>query len=319
MREVKFSVQISSRCSSPEDWAVTKSIVLGCEKLGYHSVWFGDHLATGDARLECWTILSAISAVTEKIRFGPLVLCNNFRNPALLAKMAASLDVMSTGRLEFGIGAGGNREEHEAYGFDLPEPRVRIARLKEGVEIIRRIWTEDKPSYKGRYYNVRNVLCEPKPLQKPHPPITIGGGGEKLTLRVVAAYADRWNAFGSIDQYLQKRKTLERYCSQIGRDPQEIEKSYMFPLAIYRSEAELMQQMKRDYESMPMGRDIPFEKWMEMSRSRYVLGTQDEWLNKIRELIDSGITHFVIGSERRVTDKRMDDLRLFAEKVITKI
>lgn len=316
---VKFSVQMSSRCRSPDDWEVTKSLVLACEKLGYHSVWFGDHLATGDARLECWTILSAISVIAEKIRFGPLVLCNNFRNPALLAKMAASLDVISGGRLEFGIGAGGNREEHEAYGFDLPEPRVRIARLRESVEIIKKMWTEDKPSYKGRYYNIQNVLCEPKPLQKPHPPITIGGGGEKLTLKVVAAYADRWNAFGPLDQYLQKMKTLERYCSRIGRDPQEIERSFMFPLVVYRDAAELTEYMRRDYESTSMGRDIPFEKWIEMNRSRYILGTPDEWLDKILRLIDSGITHFVIASERRVTEKRMNDLKLFAEKVINKI
>ena len=319
MKNVKFSVQLSARCSSLEDWETLKSIALECEELGYHSIWFGDHLATGESRLECWTILSALSTITKKIRLGPLVLCNNFRNPALLAKMAASLDVISKGRLEFGIGAGGNREEHEAYGFGLPEPRVRIGRLKEGVEIIRRMWTEEKPSYHGKYYDIRDVLCEPKPLQKPYPPITIGGGGEKRTLKVVAAYADRWNAFGSLDQYLQKMKILERYCYQIGRDPQEIEKSYMFPLALYRDESELMQRMKKDYESMPMGRDISFEKWMDMTRSRYILGTPDEWLEKICEIIDLGITHFVIGSERRVTNKRTEDLRLFAEKVISQL
>lgn len=176
MRDIKFSIQLSSRCSSPKDWETIKSTALTCEKLGYHSIWFGDHLATGDARLECWTLLSAIAMVTSKLRFGPLVLCNNFRNPALVAKMAASLDVISNGRLEFGIGAGGNKEEHDEYGFELPEPRVRIARLREAVRIIWKMWTEERPTYSGKWYKVNNVLCEPKPLQKPHPPITIGGG-----------------------------------------------------------------------------------------------------------------------------------------------
>ena len=319
MNKAKFNIQMSSRCSSPEDWEVTKSIVLECEELGYHSVLFGDHLTWGDARLECWTIISALSTITKKIKLGSLVLCNNFRNPALLAKMAASLDIISRGRLEFGIGAGGQQLEHEAYGFDLPKPRIRIARLKEGIEIIKKMWTENKPSYKGKYYTIKDALCKPKPLQKPHPPLMIGGGGERYMLRVVAELADIWNAFGPFNQYSQKVKILEQYCRQIGRNPQEIEKSCMFPLLVYRTKTELMQRMKRDYQNRPVRRDIPFEKWIEMRRSRYVLGTPDEWLDKIRELVDIGITHFVISSGHQVTDKRMEDLRLFAEKVITRI
>lgn len=319
MRNLKFSVQLSARCRSLEDWEALKSIAFECEKLGYHSIWFGDHLATGESRLECWTILSALATLTKNIRLGSMVLCNNFRNPALLAKMVASLDVISQGRLEFGIGAGGNKEEHESYGFDFPKPYVRIMQLKEGLEIIKRMWTKEKPSFHGKYYHIENVLCDPKPLQKPYPPITIGGGGEKYTLKVVAKYADRWNGFGPIDQYLQKMKVLNGYCLQINRDPSEIEKSFYFMLGIYHDESELKQRLKADYENALSGRNMPFEKWMDFVRSRYIFGTPEQCLDKISNLVSSGITHFVIGSERRVTKRRVDELQLFADEVIAKL
>jgi F420-dependent oxidoreductase-like protein len=319
LTDVKFTVQLSARCNSPNDWETLKTIALQCEELGYDAIWFGDHLATGDSRLECWTILSALATCTKSIRIGSMVLCNNFRNPALLAKMAASLDIISKGRLEFGIGAGGNKDEHESYGYDFPDPRVRIRRLRESLEIIKRMWTQDRPSYHGEYYHIERVLSAPKPLQKPYPPITIGGGGERYTLRVVARYADRWNGFGPLSQYLQKMKMLENYCTQIGRTPSEIEKSYYFMLGIYHNESELGERLKKDYQNLPIGYATSYEKWLEIVRARYILGTPEECLNQIRNVVDSGITHFVIGSERQVTNTRMDELRLFSEEVVRKI
>ena len=161
-------------------FARIRDVVLECERLGYHSVWLDDHLMFGEQPiLECWTTLSALSIVTTRIRLGSMVACNSFRNPALLAKIAASLDVISGGRLEFGIGAGIQETEHRAYGFSFPKSHVRIERLREAIEVINALWSEEKVSYKGKHYNLEKAICEPKPLQKPHPPITIGGSGEK--------------------------------------------------------------------------------------------------------------------------------------------
>ena len=141
--------------------------------------------------LECWSTLSALSTVTKKIRLGTMVTCNSFRNPALLAKMAATLDNISNGRLELGIGAGIQKNEHDAYGFPFLSAKDMVERLSEAVEIIKKLWTENEVSYRGKHYLLKNAVCEPKPLQNPHLPIVIGGGREKLTLKVTARHAER--------------------------------------------------------------------------------------------------------------------------------
>ena len=154
------------------------------ELLGYDSIWVNDHLIFGSGILECWTTLSSLVPITERVRLGTLVLCNNFRFPSVVAKMAATLDYISNGRLEFGIGAGWNEEEHRAYGIPFPNPAERVERLREAIEIIKRMWTEKAPYYNGRYYRMEGAVCEPKPLQNPHPSITIGGAGEKLMMKL---------------------------------------------------------------------------------------------------------------------------------------
>ena len=138
-----------------------RSIVLECERSGYDSVWLDDHLMFGKTPiLECWTTLSALASVTTRIRLGTMVTSTAFRNPALLAKMAATVDVISGGRLEFGIGAGVQKEEHDAYGFPFPEPNVRVACMKEAVEIIKKLWTEEKATYKGKHYRIAEAVCD---------------------------------------------------------------------------------------------------------------------------------------------------------------
>ncbi len=237
MNKVNFSVflpfyafELGEKDASPL-FDHVRDAVLECERLGYHSVWLDDHLIFGKRPLlECCTTLAALSSLTTRIRLGSMVLCSSFRNPALLAKMAATLDVISGGRLEFGIGAGVQKEEHIAYGIPFPEAKIRIKRLEEAVGIIKKMWTEEKASYKGKYYEITEAVCEPKPVQKPHPPITIGGGGENLTLKVTAQYADRYD-FGylpSLELYKHKLEVLENHCSAVGRDPREIERSCWF-------------------------------------------------------------------------------------------
>ncbi|MDQ1281538.1 MAG: hypothetical protein QG670_2803 [Thermoproteota archaeon] len=325
MAKVKFGIQISARYYDVKDWSELKATALYCEKLGYDSVWFGDHLTTGGSRLECWTVLSALSLITSAVGLGTMVLCNNWRNPSLLAKMAATLDVISDGRLELGIGAGWNETEHETYGYPFPSPRARVERLKEGVEIIKKMWTEDRPSYKGKHYWIREAICDPKPVQKPYPPIMIGGGGEQLTLRVVASCADRWNFGGDIEQYKHKWEILENYCKKVGRDPKEIEKTCFTSMDVQRDIEASLQVMRdvynRDYDGRPVKQSALFEEWFEKFKTRAVVGTPEECLKRIRELTDAGITYFIFRSARQTPNlkKMRESLQIFAEDVKSQI
>ena len=167
------------------------------EQLGYHSLWFVDHFwnrGIPDADcLESMALMSGVAARTEKLRIGTLVLCNSFRNPALLAKALTTIDHVSGGRLEIGLGAGWMDEEYRGYGYEFPTIGARLRQLEEGLKILKLLFGEKRASFAGRYYKLEDALNNPKPIQRPHPPITIGGSGEKVMLRIVAQYADRWN------------------------------------------------------------------------------------------------------------------------------
>jgi alkanesulfonate monooxygenase SsuD/methylene tetrahydromethanopterin reductase-like flavin-dependent oxidoreductase (luciferase family) len=261
--------------------------------------------------LECWTTLAALSAITTHIRLGTMVTCASFRNPALLAKIAASLDVISGGRLEFGIGAGVQKTEHRAYGFPFPKPRVRIERLKEAVEIIKKMWTEEKASYAGKHYKIEDAVCEPKPLQKPHPPITIGGGGEKLLLKVTAQHANRydWGYLPSLELYKHKLKVLESHCKAVGRNFQEIEKS-CWPggqIIIAQNRRELSEKIVREK---------PKSVALEDFERTALIGTPDECVKKMQPYVDLGVTHFMLFFGDL---PNLGSLRLFAETVTKKV
>ncbi len=194
--------------------------------------WLFDHfipINTGDITgpcLEGWSLLSAFAALTKRMRIGLMVTGNTYRHPAVLANIGATVDVISNGRLDFGIGAGWNETEHSAYGIPLYTTGERIRRLGEACEVIKRMWTETAPTFEGRYYQIKDAYCEPKPVQKPTPPFVIGGSGEKLTLRIVAQYASIWNFVGGgADMFTQKSTILDEHCSAIGRDPHEIQRS----------------------------------------------------------------------------------------------
>jgi F420-dependent oxidoreductase-like protein len=267
-----------------------KEVVLECENLGYDSVWLDDHLMFEKRSiLECWTTLSALSTVTSKIRLGSMVLCNGFRNPALLAKMAATLDIISNGRLEFGIGAGVQEDEHLAYGIPFHKPQARISRLKEAVEIIKKLWTQEKTSYMGKHYKTSEAVCEPKPVQKPHPPITIGGSGEKLTLKVAAQHADRydWGYVPSMDMYKNKLEVLEKHCKAAGRDFNEIEKSRWLGGQIFM----VPDQKERDKKvSQLKPKNVALEDFKKYN----FVATPDDCTREIRRYTSLGVTHFML-------------------------
>jgi F420-dependent oxidoreductase-like protein len=204
--------------------------------------WLFDHFApihsdvTGPC-LEGWTLLAAFAAQTRRLRLGLMVVGNTYRHPAVLAKTAATVDVISGGRLDLGLGAGWNEYEHASMGIPLYPPGERIRRFGEACEMIRRLFTEPTVDFDGRYYQLKEARCEPKPVQRPYPPFVIGGGGEQLTLRIVAQYADIWNfGGGSVETFQHKVRVLHEHCAAVGRDPAAIELSV---------------QLRLDYDDLP--------------------------------------------------------------------
>lgn len=229
-KRLRFGIKTAPQMTTYEDmlrvWQEADSIA------SIEHAWLFDHFMpigqndpTGPC-LEGWTLLAAFAAVTKRLRVGLMVTGNTYRHPAVLANMAATIDVLSNGRLDFGIGAGWNELEHNAYGIPLYAPGERIRRLGEACEVYRLLMTEKVANFDGKYYQLKDAYCEPKPVQKPYPPITIGGSGEQLTLRVVARYADIWNFVGGPTEEMQrKRAILDQHCAAVGRDPNEIETS----------------------------------------------------------------------------------------------
>jgi F420-dependent oxidoreductase-like protein len=194
----------------------------------FESGWTFDHFypifsdSTGPC-LEGWTTLAALAQATTRLRMGVLVTGIHYRHPAVLANMAATLDIVSGGRLEIGLGAGWNEEESGAYGIDLGTPSQRSDRFEEGCEVIVNLLSQETTSFKGSYYELRDARCEPKPVQQPHPPICIGGNGERRTLRTAARFAQHWNFLGGTPaEFAHKRDVLHEHCAAIGRDPKEI-------------------------------------------------------------------------------------------------
>ncbi|MCC6627887.1 MAG: LLM class F420-dependent oxidoreductase [Chloroflexi bacterium] len=208
------------------------------DDLGYDTAWVPDHFYAGFGDpagpcLEAWSVLAAMAEATRRIRIGPMVLGNTYRHPAVVANMAATLDVISGGRLTLGLGAGWMQVEHDGYGIPLPPARERLDRLDEAAQVIKLLLTEQRATFAGRYYQLHDALCEPKPVQRPHPPLLIGGGGEQRTLRIVAKHADEWNGEVGPSGMARKLGILHEHCAAVGRDPGEIAVSVLL-----RSEAE---------------------------------------------------------------------------------
>jgi F420-dependent oxidoreductase-like protein len=258
------------------------------DRLGFHSVWFVDHMWSRGLpdldHLEAWTLMSATAAVTERLGIGALVLCNSYRQPALLAKMVASLDNVSNGRVLLGLGAGWMEEEYRAYGYSFPSARVRIEQLEEALAILKLMLTQPRASFQGKYYAVDAAVNNPKPVQKPHPPILIGGAGEKRLLRVVAEHADIWNCPNNVAHALpQKLEILKRHCDAIGRDPQTIEVSEQCVMVLGHDEKDLRQ--KTQFAKQALGATFDIEKTA-------LRGTPDQLIEAIHNRNRQGVTLF---------------------------
>ncbi len=302
------------KVSADEQYKMVENTLRRAESLGYHSAWLYDHFYTypaieRESVFEAWITLTALAKASSRIRIGTIVTCNSYRTPTLLAKMSSTFDVVSGGRMELGLGAGWYEKEYVAYGYEFPSNATRIKMLEEAAIIIKGMWTEDEFSFSGKYYNVVNAMNYPKPLQKPRPRLLIGGNGEKLTLRVVARQADRWNGGGDPETYRRKVEILNKYIDETGRKRGEIELTYHGIVLFEKTDKLVMDRLKQLAESWKLSSIENF------SRSNPV-GSSDavsEFLGKIR---DAGAQYFML----YLIDSQIDGkLELFKDSVLNNI
>jgi alkanesulfonate monooxygenase SsuD/methylene tetrahydromethanopterin reductase-like flavin-dependent oxidoreductase (luciferase family) len=292
-----------------------RHIVLECEKLGFDSVWLKDNLTSSwlnayfsnkgdeesnseDPILECWTTLSSLATLTKRIRLGA-ILVNMHRLPSITAKMLSTLDIISKGRIEFGLSAGWYENEIRSYGLPFPKASTRLEMLEEGVIIIKRMLTENQASFEGKHYTIKDAKCSPKPIQKPHPPIWIGGGGKK-TLQLVAKYADGWNyGLCTYNEYLSKITILRNCCKAVGRDYEKIAKAWHAIMLLGQDDNEIIMLKNRA------------DKW---KKTVAILGTPNDIIREIkRYMVIGGVRYFTIHFPD-LPDLR--SLNLFAKSVI---
>lgn len=258
---------------------------LDAAQTGFSTAWIADHffpwMGSMDQTLatpEAWTTIAYLTGRYPQLSFGSIVLSQSYRPPALLAKMAASLQSLSGGRFILGLGAGWKQNEYRAYGYEYPPPAVRLDQLEEAVQIIRKMWREPSPSFEGKYYRIDNAFCEPRP--DPLPPLMIGGGGRKRTLRIAARYADWWNfPGGSPENYQELLDVLKDHCQAVGRDYAEIVKSWATDcVAVAPTHA----------EALKMAESSPF-----YSKDASLVGTPDEVAAQVRRFVEMGVSHFM--------------------------
>jgi F420-dependent oxidoreductase-like protein len=260
------------------------------EDLGYDSVWLYDHFypmskKTSGYILEPYTVLPSLAAETSRVRLGVLVTCNLFRFPSVLAKIAATVDVMSKGRLEFGMGAGWYEDECVAYGIPFPGLKTRVRQLGESVEIIKRIWSMEEASYQGKYYSIKDLVSYPKPIQKPHPPIWMGGKYPPL-LEITARHADYAN-FNLCEpaKFQARLDELKAWCSKTGRNYEEIQKTYLGTAIVVDKEEDVRREALKANETK-----YSLEEFIDKS----ICGTPAQCVKKIQQYIDMGVTYFIL-------------------------
>ena len=300
-------------------YVFSKSVAMAADNLNFDSIYAYDHLIPhykDDIEkniFECFILLSSLAAITQKVKIGEIVACNSYRNPSLLAKMLSTLDVISNGRAELGIGAGWYEQEYAAYGYDFPSNKTRITQLDESISIIKAMWTERYASFEGKYYKIKDAICNPKPIQKPYPLIMVGGSGEKHLLKVVAKHADRYNLFfGSPNEMKRKISILKEYCSSFGRNyEKDIEYSVVLPCIIRESEDEI-----DDVLAKTKRKDKNVEEYSQYLVDGIMIGTHEKILQGIRKYLDIGVRHFILHFIGLNNDAI---LSLFNSKVIAKI
>lgn len=308
---IRFGLQVAQQQTTIGE---LKEVWKEAEALGFDTLWTNDHLLASVGppeapELEAWTLLAAMAATTSKVKIGAMVTNNLFRSPVVLAKMATTVDHISNGRLILGIGSGWFEKEHQAYGIPFPPIKDRTAQFAEALEVITKLWSANPTvSFKGQFYTLTDAPFMPKPIQTPHPPIMIGGIGEKKMLPLIAKYAQMWNIPSlPAEQIAEKSKILEKACQKVGRNCAEIERSYLTPLYIKGDAAEVQTLLQRVADLRKVSVD-------EVRRS--VLAGDPATIKKqMQAYIDAGVTHFIINL-RRPGLYDLEGVRLFAKEVM---
>lgn len=275
------------------------------DELGFASVWLVDHFHTiphpsQEVTFECWTTTAAIARDTQRVRVGQMVTCNGYRNPALLAHMASTVDVLAHGRLNFGIGAGWYEHEYRAYGYDYPDAPDRLRRLREAVQVILALWTQDEAVFEGTYYQLRGAINQPKGVQQPHIPLLIGGGGERVTLKLVAQYADACNVTGDIATIQHKLAVLQHHCETLGRDYASIHRTVGVACAIGETDEQARAK-------------IPAELLHRPAFAGALMGTPDTIRQRLAELEAAGVQEVILGFPDVLG---LESLRFFAREFL---
>ena len=297
-----------------EKYETLTRCALEAEKSGFDGVFLYDHFHTvpdpvPEAVFECWTTMAALARDTRTIRLGQMVTCNSYRPPSLLAKMASGIDVMSHGRLILGIGAGWYQHEYEAFGYGYPDTPERLRMLREALQVIKAMWTQDEAEFEGRYYRLRGAINEPKPVQKPHPPIWIGGAGEKVTLKLVAQYGDACNLRADIDTVRHKLNVLRDHCQTVGRDYDSVLKTAEF-YAIVGDRQDVDRIVKDTARRIRRDEAFVRTEWQEF------VGDADHVAAAMREYAEAGIDYFIINLPN-VAER--GTLERFAEEIFPRL
>jgi F420-dependent oxidoreductase-like protein len=305
-RPVRFGVTLPQIKRS---WSETSAVAREVDALGFDSVWVCDHVYGVPLPtlpiLEAWTLLSAVAATTSRVKLGTLVTPPFFRNPAILAKQLATIDQIAPGRVIAGLGAGWFPPEFEQTGCSFPSTRERLRALDETIEILKRMWTEEKATFEGRHFRVKDALCEPKPAKRPE--ILVGGGGERVLMGIAARHADTWNNMAVFQAQLpNKVAALRRRCEELGRDPESIEISQQCVVVIAEDESTAkgaLEKAKKIYGGHMGGALEEHGIW----------GSPDRVIERIERHRAHGVSGFVIEFFGRDT---REPARLFAEKVM---
>jgi F420-dependent oxidoreductase-like protein len=285
------------------------------ETAGFDSVFVMDHFyqlpnigPRTDPMLEGYTVLAGMAARTKKVRLGTLVTGVTYRNPAFLAKVVTTLDVVSSGRAILGIGAAWNEDEHRGYGYEFPPVGERLSRLEEALQICRAMFREKEATFEGRYYRIHGALNFPRPIQPNGPPIMIGGGGEQRTLKLVAQYADMCNIFGDPAMVRHKMDVLERHCEAVGRDPKTIVKTRLGSLIIRKTDAEADRILEQILNRPGLNNE-----WI---RAGFIVGGPDRVAEHAQKLLDAGLDglifnmpHFELPEAIELAGKALAGLR----------
>lgn len=273
------------------EWARILGTAETIEEAGYDSLWVYDHFHTHpvpahESVYEAWTLMAALAATTSRVRLGQMCTCVPYRSPSLLAKIAVSVDSISGGRLDVGIGAGWSVKEFRGYGYPFPPAKVRLDMLEEAAQVLLAMWTQEPAHFEGEHYTLDGAICRPLPTQQPHPPLWIAGGGEKRTLRIVARYADHANFSGGVDTFVHKSEVLADHCSEVGRSFDEIGRSAHLMAVVGRDDADLAAKLEvaaRRRNSTP-----------DEFQAEHLAGTVDQMVEIMGRYADAGCSETIL-------------------------